>query len=91
VAWKFDARQSRLYIALHFNLSHDGGMKKQTDIEKIQVWLDAWGLAESTLGMRSVGNSEAVKRIRSESASIKTLKGVMAYIKDHPAETDAAE
>jgi len=55
-----------------------------SEIADIESWLAATDTAETTLGKLACQNTYAVSRIRNGSASIDTLKAVMAYISAHP-------
>lgn len=54
-----------------------------SEIADIEKWLVAAGLEESTLGVYACGNPRAVERIRIGSASIDTMRAVLAYIKEN--------
>lgn len=53
-------------------------------IDRIDKFLKLSGMSESMLGLKSCGNARAVERIRSQSATIATLRDVLAYIDAHP-------
>lgn len=57
------------------------------EIRGIDAWLKATGMSESRLGLLAAANPRAIERIRSGAATIETLRKVLHYITDHPAET----
>lgn len=59
-------------------------------MDEITAWLKATGMSEARLGLLACANPRAIARIRGESAPIKTLTAVLAYIRDHPAPKKAA-
>lgn len=59
-----------------------GGMD---DVKAIEQWLRATGMAESRLGLLAAANPKAVERIRNGTATVRTLRALIAYIKANPA------
>ena len=53
-------------------------------MDEINAWLKATGMGESRLGQLACANPHAIRRIRAQTAPIKTLTAVLAYIREHP-------
>jgi hypothetical protein len=55
-------------------------------IKKIDEWLKATGMKEYRLGLLACANNYAVDRIRSGRGSVESLRQILRYIEDNPAE-----
>lgn len=55
-------------------------------IMRINSWLKDTNTKETRLGLLACANGSAIKRIRSGSASVNSLRDVLKYIEQNPAE-----
>lgn len=57
-------------------------------MDEIDAWLKATGMLATRLGMLACANRNAIARIRSGTAPIRTLDAVLEYIREHPAKKE---
>lgn len=54
-------------------------------VDKIDGWLKATNTPEYRLGLMACANARAVQRVREGTATVSTLKAILAYIEANPA------
>lgn len=56
-------------------------------LRRLETWLKASKMSESRLGQLACANARAVERVRAGTGSVASLRALLAYIDQNPAET----